>query len=180
VNNDNQNTTPLHAYGVAALTLALAACAEPTASRSAWVSEIYPTLERVPVLDGRRPNTKEQAAIDATMSCLSDLPTTPPKACLPMPGAEVVLDSDALRVVIVQDYDLSRAGEQVLPWLAPCDPNKSNPDGTCHWRALVRGDVLVLTPDLRMLPDVVVRWATTCTNPWAVPELAACAMPLQR
>lgn len=54
----------------------------------------------------------------------------------------------------------------------------STPDNPCMCRHAVQWrDVLVVTPNLKLLPAAIVEAVTTCENPWAG-VLARCAAPL--
>ena len=96
---------------------------------------------------------------------------------------------------------INRAGFEVkIPndWVINCDgtqqllptPVKSGPNGClakgetpsaqcpCRWRAGIKcPNILITTPSFYLYKDVLVRYTTGCQNPWASPQLAACASP---
>lgn len=88
-----------------------------------------------------------------------------------------------LTVKIAPTYIMSCDGEwQLLPDPAPerlCYDKGLLPDTNCpcRWRVGLQDQTTaVVTPDLRMLPDGMVRALTGCSNPWT--DLAECASPL--
>lgn len=85
-----------------------------------------------------------------------------------------------LVVKIASNWVLSCDGsEQLLPPPAPCDPNKPPPPPgcVCHWRAGIQDNrTIVVTPNLYLYKDPLIRLTTGCNNPW-VGQLAACAAP---
>lgn len=58
-----------------------------------------------------------------------------------------------------------------------CNQKGFSPDANCpcRWRAGLQDGVIVVTPDLRMLADPLIRLLTGCNVPWAVMGLAKCA-----
>jgi len=56
------------------------------------------------------------------------------------------------------------------------------PECPCKWRSGFRDRngrlVFYATPDLRMLPDAITRYATGCQNPWVMKKAIECARPV--
>jgi hypothetical protein len=88
-----------------------------------------------------------------------------------------------LRFMFPSSWEVSKLdpNEQVLKDKAPemrCI-EKGLPRGDCRWRALYTQDGMVVsTPNMRLIPDVLVRWATSCNDLYSDPILATCAKPL--
>ena len=91
------------------------------------------------------------------------------------------LKRKCLTVKIPDDWTFSCDGRyQVLPQEAPAERCREKgieptPECPCRWRAGTQNDsVIVVTPNLFLYKDPLVRLVTTCNYPWAHPSLAAC------
>lgn len=91
-----------------------------------------------------------------------------------------------LTVKVVSDWVLDCEGNyELLPVVAPvagCLAKDEMPTEACpcRWRVLVQDDQsIVVTPDLYMLPDALVRIVTGCSYVWVpITPLTACAEPV--
>ena len=91
-------------------------------------------------------------------------------------------DRNCLTIKIVDTCFLSNDGTQMVldrnadENLCAQKPNYV-PDQGCHWRAGIQEDnTIVVCSDLYMFPDPLVRYLTSCYNPW-YGDLATCARP---
>ncbi|MEK7625100.1 MAG: hypothetical protein AAB467_01985 [Patescibacteria group bacterium] len=89
-------------------------------------------------------------------------------------------DRVCLTVKIPDDWTLSCSGDQVLPRVAPAELCRAkglepSPECPCRWRGGIQDNsVIVVTPNLFLYKDPLVRMITSCNNPWMHPSLAAC------
>ena len=121
-----------------------------------------PTLEQIDELT------------DAVEACLRAAPITCGRP-------DPVINRGCFSVKVPNDWAMSCAGDwQVLRDRAPeigclAKGETPSPECPCRWRAGIQETAFVVTPSLLLYPDVLIRAATGCPNPWAVPELAKCA-----
>jgi len=87
-----------------------------------------------------------------------------------------------ITIKIPSDWVMGCNGQELLPALAPenlCEAKglKSDTNCPCRWRAGIEHNfTIVVTPDLYLLKDPLIRMVTSCNNPW-VGKLAICAKP---
>lgn len=73
--------------------------------------------------------------------------------------------------------------QQLLPTIAGpegCVVKGLNPTEECPCRyrvGIACPNVLVVTPSMYLYKDVLVRFVTSCADPWASPELHKCVSP---
>lgn len=96
----------------------------------------------------------------------------------------VHFDRQSFNVKIASNWQLScDKSEQVLPTLAGsagCIAKGLTPSDICpcKWRAGIQcPNNLIVTPNFFLYKDVLIRYITSCSNPWIVPKLATCATP---
>lgn len=98
------------------------------------------------------------------------------EACLGVP-----IDRSSFRVKVAGDWVLSCEGEEVLPMALPdryCKGKAATDECPCRYRAVVQcPNLIVATPNLRLLKDALIRFLTGTQNPWETEALAACANP---
>lgn len=99
---------------------------------------------------------------------------------------ELPIPRQSFSVKIPNDWVLNCDGtEQVLPTPVMagglgCVAKGQTPSAQCpcRWRAGIKcPNTLIATPSMYLYKDVLIRFTTGCQNPWASPELAACATP---
>ncbi len=104
-----------------------------------------------------------------------DFLTSQLESCL-----ERTIDRSSFIVKIPTDYTMSCDGtEEVLPFVSIVDRSCKGKDATeecpCRYRAVIQEpNVLVVTPNLKLYRDVLTRFLTGSTNPWADPNLSGC------
>lgn len=110
------------------------------------------------------------AAATAVTDCLATLPEDVPKGQRP---------GTAFSIVVAPDWETSCTGEQVLPVPvaeAGCLAKGQEQSCQCRYRAgIACPGTLVVTPNLKLLGDVMVRYLRDLDNPWKDPRLVACA-----
>jgi hypothetical protein len=92
------------------------------------------------------------------------------------------VDRSSFVVKVAADWHLGCSGNELLPVPAPaigCEEKGVTPTATCpcEWRAGIEcPSTLVVTPNLLLLKDVLIRWTTGTDDPWTA-EYATCASP---
>jgi hypothetical protein len=166
-------------FGVAALTSGCAPCPEEVYGYQCGAFDGYhvtPSLEHVTPggisYQGElNPSTLDEYT-DAVEACL---------------GKSV--DHSSFVVLVAPDWyqepavcTLPQWGpQQLLPVPAPeggCLAKGYTPSDSCpcRWRAGVTGNTLVVTPNLLIYKDVLLRWTLQTDDPWTT-ELAPCSTP---
>ena len=103
----------------------------------------------------------------------------------PWQGSIRPLDRDCVGIKIPEHWRIScDSKQQLLDRNAPQEGciakglNRDFNECPCSWRAGIQEDsTIVVTPDLYMLPDPLVRWMTGCLNVW-IEEISPCVRPL--
>lgn len=104
------------------------------------------------------------------------------ESCLKRP-----VDRSSFVIKVAGDWHLGCAAnpwgqQQLLPVVAPdigCEAKDLTPTTACpcEWRAGIEcPNILVVTPNLLLLKDVLIRWTTGTDDPW-IPQYSACASP---
>jgi hypothetical protein len=99
---------------------------------------------------------------------------------------ELPFDRECITIKIPDDWHVGCSGEQLLSIPAPLEgctiKNENYPiECGCYWRGAVQDNrTIVVTPNLKLLPDWLIRTSTGCLNPWGSTELSECAQPVTR
>jgi hypothetical protein len=127
--------------------------------------------------------------VDATERCINDtfpdrLPASITDASWCEKEYKHHIDRDCITIKIPNSWSYSCDGTQLL-----LDRKVDNQlcidkgldrdfnECPCQWRSGIQEDnVIVVLPDLYMLPDPIVRYMTSCYNAW-IGDLAKCAAP---
>jgi hypothetical protein len=123
--------------------------------------------------------------VDRTEECLLNVVLSTEEAedgwCYRQIYSPAPIKRNCLLIKIPDDWTMSCDGkEQVLKDKAPFEGCAAkgfdkDPDCPCRWRAAIQDTyVIVITPNLRLLGDPLVKLATGCDAPWNTPQLAAC------
>lgn len=89
-------------------------------------------------------------------------------------------------IKIANDWVLSCDGtEQLLPMPVKAGPSgclakgqTPNTQCPCRWRAGIKcPNIIIVTPNFYLYKDALVRYTTSCRNPWGNPKLAQCVTP---
>jgi hypothetical protein len=93
------------------------------------------------------------------------------------------LNLSCATIKVVNDWQWSCDGKWQLLGASATAPQElcsskglsPDPNCPCRWRAGLQDGNIVVTPDLRMLADPLIRLATGCNNPWGHTLLSMCA-----
>jgi hypothetical protein len=95
---------------------------------------------------------------------------------------DIPFPRECITVKVVDDWVWSCDGtQQLIPQEAPqelCDAKglSYDPNCPCRWRAGIQDNhIIVVTPDLFLYKDPLIRLMTSCNNPWAHPKISKCA-----
>lgn len=117
-------------------------------------------------LAARFPDGRMPAALVAAAHCLTD-------------RVELVVHRECLTVKVAPDWHVGCAGEQVFPCSvdpALCQAKGLTPTAACpcECRSAIQDDgTIVVTPDLRLYANDLMRLQTSCNDIW-VPGLEEC------